>query len=199
MKNAQPHIINEVHKSHICAKCHGNGGGCCVFKEMKNDYQIGIFYDDMLKVSEYINMPFDYFVIEDSISNALRDALSITSYPLFDKIFYENNRLKLKTINEKCIFLTDEGCNLPLEIRPLYCRVFPFWPSIDFNNIYVLSSSDCLAQEKSMFNWNIVNKHFNYQEKYLRELFKKMREYSEMHVKYISTSPRLRPVAPISH
>ncbi len=28
--------------------------------------------------------------------------------------------------NDDCVFLTDQGCRLPLETRPLVCRLYPF-------------------------------------------------------------------------
>lgn len=44
----------------------------------------------------------------------------------------------------KCGFLGDEGCILAKEIRPFYCRIFPFW--VIGKSVSVLESSTCLAQ-----------------------------------------------------
>ncbi|MCL2062791.1 MAG: YkgJ family cysteine cluster protein [Candidatus Cloacimonetes bacterium] len=173
----------------ICAICHKKGLGCCLFKKNSDSQQIGIFIDDINKIANFLKVEMEYFVAKDEINDYLKDFLLSTPYPLFDKIFHNNIRYKLKTVDEKCIFLTDKGCELPLNIRPLFCRVYPFWPSKNFQHIYVLSSSDCLAQEKSTLKWEIVNNHFNYSKEYLVNLFFEMKTSGDNHISALSTKP----------
>jgi Fe-S-cluster containining protein len=145
-----------------CAKCHRLGFGCCFVKDSSKNIQIGIFYNDIQKIKDYLNVDEDYFIVRDVVSDNILESLLKSGLPYLENIFYKNTCFKLKTIEEKCIFYTATGCRLPNDIRPIYCRIYPFWPSMDSKNIYVLSSYDCLAQEKSTINWTIVNKHFNY-------------------------------------
>ena len=166
-----------------CAICHKQGKGCCFIKTANNSLHIGIFLDDIKKIESHLNVDRDYFIEVDSIDSILREFLSNTIHPVFDKIFYQNTRHKLKTIDDKCIFLTDTGCKLPTEIRPLYCRIYPFWLSYDNKHINVLSSDECLAQEQSTLSWHIVNQHFGCTEEYLRDLFAQVLLYAEQHVK----------------
>ncbi|WP_027178827.1 YkgJ family cysteine cluster protein [Maridesulfovibrio bastinii] len=49
--------------------------------------------------------------------------------------------------NGACVFLGSEGCTLARDIRPFYCRIFPFW--VIGKSISVLESSDCLAQTEN--------------------------------------------------
>ena len=42
-----------------------------------------------------------------------------------------------------CVFLRDAGCSLPREVRPYYCRIFPFWVLAD--RITLFTPDDCLA------------------------------------------------------
>ena len=165
-----------------CITCHKQGKGCCFFKVASESQQIGLFLDDIEIIEKHINKNMDYFIEIDRVSDKFLNDLLSTSYPLFDKIFFRNIRYKLKTIEERCIFLNEDGCELPIGVRPLFCRVYPFWPSQDFKNIYVLPSSDCLAQEKSTINWEIVNRHFGYSKNYLNDLFQQMKEYCENHL-----------------
>jgi uncharacterized protein len=45
-----------------------------------------------------------------------------------DHVFREDNsrRVIIKTPDNDCSFLGSKGCTLPLEVRPLVCRLYPF-------------------------------------------------------------------------
>jgi hypothetical protein len=45
-----------------------------------------------------------------------------------------------------CVFLKSDGCGLPIEARPYYCRLFPVW--LEGDELRLLSS-DCLAQREA--------------------------------------------------
>lgn len=47
-----------------------------------------------------------------------------------------------------CLFLGSEGCILPKEVRPLYCRIFPFWTD-ESGRITLLEVENCLAQREN--------------------------------------------------
>ncbi|EFI33815.1 conserved hypothetical protein [Desulfonatronospira thiodismutans ASO3-1] len=56
--------------------------------------------------------------------------------------------LRLKTLSDgKCILLQDDGCLLPRELRPFYCRLFPFW--FLRGKLVFMTNSKCLAQHES--------------------------------------------------
>ena len=162
----------------ICAECHRLGNGCCSLTDTEGKFQIGIFAEDIYRIEMHTSFRRNYFVVKDKVTDEILDFLSNTNYSLFNNIFYNNNRLKLQTINGNCIFLKENGCCLSTNVRPLYCRVYPFWPSKNYQNIYILSSNDCLAQEESTLDWTIVNKHFRYSEEYLYGLFEEMKKCS---------------------
>jgi len=46
-----------------------------------------------------------------------------------------------------CSFLGAEGCILPREVRPYYCRLFPFWVSA--GAVAAFDASGCLACTRS--------------------------------------------------
>ena len=166
----------------ICARCHKMGLGCCFFKETANNIQIGIFYDDILKIEGFIGQDKNHFIVREEISNNIRESLSKKAHPVFDKIYHKNSSFKLKVVDGQCIFLADSGCKLPEDKRPLYCRIYPFWLSFDNRHINVLSSYDCLAQKKSTLSWAVVNQHFGYSEEYIRELFREIELAGDRHV-----------------
>jgi len=42
-----------------------------------------------------------------------------------------------------CLFLGSAGCKLPREMRPWYCRIFPFW--VRKGKVILLNANKCLA------------------------------------------------------
>ena len=45
-----------------------------------------------------------------------------------------------------CVFLRPDGCALPREVRPAYCRIFPFW--VRGREIWHFSLRECQAQRE---------------------------------------------------
>jgi len=45
-----------------------------------------------------------------------------------------------------CVFLRTDGCALPRDARPAYCRIFPFW--VRDREIQHFSLRDCQAQRE---------------------------------------------------
>lgn len=58
--------------------------------------------------------------------------------------FSENDfHYELRTIDQACVLLGANGCILPDRIRPLFCRIYPFW---FFNGEpQIFQDPDCLA------------------------------------------------------
>ena len=154
-----------------CKKCHEIGKGCCLMKATNISNQIGLTGYDIKKIIDFTGKQAEHFMITDTITDEYRESLVNNIHPIFNKIYPNNTRHRLKTINEQCIFLNDKGCKLPAEIRPIYCRLYPFWLSPDNSHIIVLSSYDCLAQARSTLSWTVVNEHFGYTEEYVKKLF----------------------------
>ena len=47
-----------------------------------------------------------------------------------------------------CRFLGASGCRLPREVRPYYCRLFPFW--VAEGGVTAFDSPTCLARQESV-------------------------------------------------
>ncbi|RQD77073.1 zinc/iron-chelating domain-containing protein [Desulfonatronospira sp. MSAO_Bac3] len=63
--------------------------------------------------------------------------------------------LRLKTLSDgKCILLQDDGCLLPRELRPFYCRLFPFW--FYRGRLGYMAFSKCLAQQETVEVKNLL-------------------------------------------
>lgn len=46
-----------------------------------------------------------------------------------------------------CAFLGPEGCRLPREVRPWYCRIFPFW--VRNSRVTMFTAHSCLAFQEA--------------------------------------------------
>jgi Fe-S-cluster containining protein len=63
------------------------------------------------------------------------------------KIFpAHESHFELKTIGDSCFFKEIEGCRLPDEARPNFCKIYPFWFFHD--DPHVFQDANCLALER---------------------------------------------------
>lgn len=46
----------------------------------------------------------------------------------------------------KCCFLTSAGCSLPREVRPVFCRLYPFW--VTWSKITYFKAANCLVANR---------------------------------------------------
>ncbi len=70
----------------------------------------------------------------------LSDSIPIV-FPI-NKIHFE-----LKTVGDNCTFKDTDGCVLPVNARPLFCQIYPFW--FFDGEPHIFRDSNCLALENS--------------------------------------------------
>lgn len=71
-----------------------------------------------------------------------------------------------------CRFLGPEGCAVPREIRPYYCRLFPFWMA--GNEVIIFDSESCLARREAR-NLNRMLESIGTTRAVVRDLFGRLR------------------------
>lgn len=130
----------------ICAECHRMGTGCCYMKSGDEAFRFGLTLPEMERIVAYTQTHFLDFADVDYIDEKVLSDWITYLHPLFRDIFPNNIRFALKTVNDQCIFLTAEGCKLPVGVRPHYCRLYPFFVT-PFAMISILRSPTCLAQK----------------------------------------------------
>ncbi|MFP4167298.1 MAG: YkgJ family cysteine cluster protein [Desulfonatronovibrionaceae bacterium] len=60
----------------------------------------------------------------------------------------QGTHLRLNTdYNGACVFLDPNGCLLPREYRPLYCRLYPFW--VYKGKVTLFDNPNCLALQET--------------------------------------------------
>lgn len=134
----------------ICKECHEKLLGCCQYDGNPNDIQIGITFPEMHRIMKEKNLSYADFIVKDEIEENIINLLSTQIHPIFKGIFSGNLRFRLKTIEGKCVFLTDKGCSLSNESKPHYCKLYPFWLQKDSDKLQILLSEKCLAQKQAV-------------------------------------------------
>lgn len=103
----------------LCARC------ACVQKTCCQDSEIFVTLGDVARIREHTGADafWQYAVPTDPVYLNEHD----------DPIWMENafqpdgtRRVLQKMANDDCTFLTSSGCCLPLEVRPLVCRLYPY-------------------------------------------------------------------------
>jgi Fe-S-cluster containining protein len=137
-------------ETHLCARCAAKGQTCCQGK----DRDIYITPGDLKRISEYVARQ-DFCEFRKPTDPAY---LEVDNDPLWMACVFRSDRsrrvLRRYGALGNCIFLTVNGCCLPVQIRPLVCRIFPYAYnaggfSADFEEgcpIGFLSTGQSLAQ-----------------------------------------------------
>ena len=134
----------------VCARCAAKGPTCC---ELTPGVEEVCF-----PVSEY-----ERERIIECVPDSGGFALQVNTPVFIENLFrlFPGQRKKVKELfppggmhyrlevdsNGKCLFLGSEGCIIPKEVRPLYCRLFPFWTD-ENGRIHFLKLKNALPSTK---------------------------------------------------
>ncbi len=102
----------------LCARCAQPGPSCCQHR------QICLTAGDVARISDFLGQG-DFSLLEAPEPDYL-DPGDDPEWLLLT-LSDDGRRLVLrKKPNRDCAMLTETGCRLPLEIRPLICRLYPY-------------------------------------------------------------------------
>lgn len=156
----------------VCAACHQRGTGCCFLADQDTENMFGLTKGEIELIQKASGLAPQDFVVED-LASARFMAQALAIHPVFGQTMPGGRRLRLRVLDTgHCCFLGEQGCVLPLEARPLYCRLYPFWFTSD-GRLMVLGSKTCLAQEGAS-SWQEVLKRLGENESRLRMLFDRL-------------------------
>ncbi len=111
---------------HICGQCHIIGNGCCFLRRNDEKFMFGLTFDEIVKIQIYSKFEQYQIVTTDNVEKNF--SLEMQKFDeIFENTFVGNKRFKLRSAGGMCIFLTENGCKLPVNMRPFYCRLYPFW------------------------------------------------------------------------
>ena len=103
----------------LCARCARHQVTCCQRRD------IYVTPGDVRRIAEHTELSeFSEFRAPDDPSYLDQDDDPVWSTHVFRSD--GSRRVLRRQPNEDCVFLTNQGCGLPLETRPLVCRLYPF-------------------------------------------------------------------------
>ncbi len=109
-------MINSAHEI-PCAACAKDNNSCC------QDVEVYVTVNDVIRISKagYVNF-FSFELPSIIYAPSCND-------PSWGKYVFHpdgSRRILLRKEEKKCFFLAENGCLLPLAIRPLVCRIYPY-------------------------------------------------------------------------
>lgn len=111
----------------MCALCAAKGGGCC------RNTRVFLTRGDVERVERAVGEK-DFWERLDVRVDA--HATGLMHDPAWERIFSGQGgwrALRHVSGTGDCRFLTTGGCSLPVEARPLICRLYPF----DYNDVAI--------------------------------------------------------------
>ena len=165
--------------SGVCARCHQRGTGCCTLNASGVEGMFGLTKDEVEAMANASGSSPEEFTVHDRISPEFARLLA-TIHPIFASTMPDGKRIRLKVTKEGgCVFLGPEGCRLPVEARPAYCRLYPFWFTPD-DRLMVMICETCLAQEGAL-TYKDVLKVMGEKPDNLREIFAGLEKVAARH------------------
>ncbi|MDA3791647.1 MAG: hypothetical protein PF503_24510 [Desulfobacula sp.] len=135
----------------ICGQCDSMNRSCCTLRAESNEgLPAPVSEPEVERILSFLKdkkreLPLDH----RNNSPQFISQMSILFPDMTDsvhKIFPLNGtHFDLKTNGDSCIFKEIDGCLLPDEVRPHFCRIYPFWFFEDEPQIF--EDSNCLALE----------------------------------------------------
>ncbi|RJQ65448.1 MAG: hypothetical protein C4519_27975 [Desulfobacteraceae bacterium] len=105
-------------QSCLCLECARKGRSCC------QEHEIYVTWGDCRRIFKYLQRK-DFFEYRKCANGAYADQ---HDDPIWQQHIFRpdgSRRVLKQTANGDCILLTPSGCRLPLEVRPLICRLYP--------------------------------------------------------------------------
>jgi Fe-S-cluster containining protein len=103
----------------LCARCAEVQGSCCQKKE------ILLTRGDLIRISTHIGH-FDFHELRVPTDPAYLEQDDDPNWNLWTLNARGERRVLKVRADRSCLFLTETGCVLPYETRPLVCRLFPY-------------------------------------------------------------------------
>ncbi|WP_246287746.1 YkgJ family cysteine cluster protein [Desulfolutivibrio sulfoxidireducens] len=134
----------------VCVRCAALGPTCCEIAPGQEECCFPVSELERQRISDHLVLTRGGFV-EEKNSRAFAANLH-RLFPrerrVVDALFpMGGTHLRLSTdARGRCQFLSGAGCVLPNEVRPYYCRLFPFW--VVAGRLTVFTSGACLAHRE---------------------------------------------------
>jgi Fe-S-cluster containining protein len=142
--------MNDTHILHpdVCRRCAERGRTCCTVESGDEEFCFPISISEMEAIRRAGPGSGECFVLApntagfvDQLANLMPDHEIKAAFP------ERGSHWRLATTAEgRCIFLSENGCMLERDVRPLYCKLFPLW--LFHGQLTWFTAEECLANEE---------------------------------------------------
>lgn len=140
---------SRVNGSDTCRRCALQGPTCCRMTAGQEEFCFPVSQMEKDRIRDHV--PFTGGFVLAPNSAAFIDNIR-RLFPGEDELIHElfppggeHYRLTVDTMGA-CRFLGPEGCEIPYEARPYYCRLYPFW--VIGREVTFFDSPTCLARRE---------------------------------------------------
>lgn len=115
---------------HVCARCAEERGTCCSLTPGDEEHCFPLSRPEWERMLDYCQHVGGFAESPNSpLFLANMRALFPGEEREIERLFPGHAWHMRLAVNSRgdCLFLGSEGCRLPREVRPWYCRIFPFW------------------------------------------------------------------------
>lgn len=134
----------------VCARCAAQGPTCCHLAPGHEEFCFPVSDMEKNRILEVMSCRGGFVLEKNSeafVDNVRR--LFPGEENVVRELFPESQSHYRLAIGKDgaCRFLGASGCSIPREIRPYYCRLFPFW--MVGNEVIIFDSESCLARREA--------------------------------------------------
>lgn len=131
----------------VCARCAALGPTCCELTPGEEELCFPVSNMEKHRIDEFLGHEMGGFAQEKNVRAFVNNMARLfpREREILEKLFPSHGfHLRLSTDKSgKCVFLGPAGCGLPNEVRPYYCRLFPFWAT--GGKLTIFTPGGCLA------------------------------------------------------
>ncbi|EFL50082.1 conserved hypothetical protein [Solidesulfovibrio fructosivorans JJ]] len=133
-----------------CRRCAAAGPTCCTLTPGHEELCFPISEVERHRIAEHVGLSLGAFTPEAN-SGAFLSCMR-RLFPregkLLESLFPESGRHLRLSVSPggHCVFLQADGCRLPREARPYYCRLFPFWMAD--GRVTAFAAASCLVHRQ---------------------------------------------------
>jgi len=141
--------LTQTGDSDSCLRCSLQGPTCCRITSGQEEFCFPLSKIEKERIQEHVPHTGGFVLSPNTqafIDNVCRlfPGEDETVRELFPE-GKEHYRLAVDSMGA-CRFLGPEGCEIPREVRPYYCRLFPFW--VTGNTVIFFDAPTCLVRRE---------------------------------------------------
>ena len=150
--------LTQTGDSDVCLRCSQQGPTCCRIASGQEEFCFPLSRMEKERIQDHVPYTGGFALSENSpafVEYVCR--LFPGEEKLVQELFppgKEHFRLAVDSMSA-CRFLGPEGCEIPLEVRPYFCRIYPFW--VAGREVIIFDSPTCLARRESRTLKQLLN------------------------------------------